>query len=434
MHSTPTTFTRQVPLHAEGSSTSHALDDIGMPSIASNGVSVQPRGEKTLFNSVRRKPSPLWPQHEWSPEGITEICLEAPAHNARLSSASTTDSDPSMFLTTPRTPAAECQFSTDLSPKLAQSPHHFLPVDQPLFSEEKHVVPVASVIRSRPAISARTSSVHTEAHHSESRDSSLTGNKDQQKTHYLRAARPSTTFLSPEPSNSPMLETKVDRDVGSTRYSDFPTGLGIQGAFEQALPGQTRERAESKILPPIPLSRSTTGVAGGPAPLPTPRSTDTGWRTYKPKKVKQDFSVDKLVDPIKIWEASHCYVTDEFGRQRRFGEFFDTSSESQPPSGRRPLNGSSSRSNLSRCSSMAESLGSSSRKVCGGEEWNVPGRKTVVFYIRHFWCGQCEFCHFRSFDLKICSQIDCVGQDFTFASLSLLDSEAIDAAGINVIV
>jgi hypothetical protein len=150
--------------------------------------------------------------------------------------------------------------------------------------------------------------------------------------------------------------------------------------------------------------------------------------------VKQDFSVDGLVDPIKLWEASHCYVTDELGRKRRFGEFFDSSPEAQAPLGRVPPSRSSSRSGLSRYSSIAESLGSQSRKQCGGEEWNVPGRKTVVFYIRHFWCGQCEHCRFRSFGLVLCSLIDSAGQDFTFASLSQLDPEAINAAGINVIV
>lgn len=53
-------------------------------------------------------------------------------------------------------------------------------------------------------------------------------------------------------------------------------------------------------------------------------------------------------------------------------------------------------------------------KKIGGEEWIVMGRKTVVFWIRTFICGQC--------------------QDYTFASLSQLDPVAIHEAGINVIV
>jgi hypothetical protein len=40
--------------------------------------------------------------------------------------------------------------------------------------------------------------------------------------------------------------------------------------------------------------------------------------------------------------------------------------------------------------------------------------KTVVFFIRNFWCGQC--------------------QDYTFASLSLLDPVAIRRAGVRVVV
>jgi peroxiredoxin len=43
-----------------------------------------------------------------------------------------------------------------------------------------------------------------------------------------------------------------------------------------------------------------------------------------------------------------------------------------------------------------------------------PAPKTVVFFIRNFWCGQC--------------------QDYTFASLSLLDREAIEKQNIRVVV
>jgi hypothetical protein len=32
----------------------------------------------------------------------------------------------------------------------------------------------------------------------------------------------------------------------------------------------------------------------------------------------------------------------------------------------------------------------SSLEKAGGEEWIVMGRKTVVFWIRFFWCPQCE--------------------------------------------
>ena len=387
--------------------------------------------ERPAVNSIRRKPSPLWSQQEWSPEEPVDVVLGRPIHDAGLSSASATDSDSSMILTTPRTPADTSQFSPASSPKLPDQ-HYFLPVDQPLFFEGKDTVAVTSGVRSRPAISARTSSVQTESQRTELRDSALASSKVQQKNHYVRSARPSPTLSTPGLSASPVQE--MSQPVASSSNIPFPTGLGIQGAFQQGQVTQRLERAESKTLPPIPLSRSTTGVPGGPAPLPTSRSTDAVWKTYKPKKVKQDFSVDGLVDPIKLWEASHCYVTDELGRKRRFGEFFDSSPEAQTPLGRVPPSRSSSRSGLSRYSSIAESLRSQSRKQCGGEEWNVPGRKTVVFYIRHFWCGQCKHCRSRFPGLAACLQIDFAGQDFTFASLSQLDPEAISAAGINVIV
>ena len=393
MYSINTSSTRQLPISSTDVPTS-ANPDGDLASLALlERHPVRPREDKQVVNSVRRKPSPLWPQHEWASEGSATVVLGAPIHSAGLSSGSTTDSEASMFIATPKTPVDSSHFSADPSPKPARNQQYFLPVDLPPQSHEKEgpVNPTGTGIRTRPAISTRTSSVQTEVFRTVSNDQSLKESKDSQKSHYVRAARPSPTILTPDAPNSPGEATSLARPSGSSRTGEsFTDGLRIQGIFEPDGKDGGLRRMESKALPPIPLSRSTTGVAGGPAPLPTSTSTDTAWKTYQPKKVKQEFSVDKLVDPIKLWEASHCYVTDELGRKRRFGEFFDVSPESQAPAGRHPPSRSSSRSGLSRYSSIADSIGSRSRKSCGGENWNVPGRKTVVFYIRHFWCGQCE--------------------------------------------
>lgn len=390
-------------LSAESFTNGSADTEAGQPDSSSRPASKASDGHSS--SNVRRKPSPLWPQHEWPARDPSQVVLGTPVQSAGLSSGSTTDSDSSTYLATPRTPVGSSHFSHNTSPTILQSQQYLLPVDLPLHSEEKATSEHYTAIRTPPTIGNRTSSINTEIYRTESHDPPSRDNKDPQTHHYIRATRQSSTVPSSEaeiferlvPSSS----TAGSSPIGG---GGFTAGLRIQGVLEQ---DKGLQRMESKALPPVPISRSTTGVAGGPSPLPTSRVSDTTWKTYKPKKIQQEFSVDKLVDPMKLWEASHCYVTDEFGRKRRFGEFLDASPESQAPLGRHPPSRSSSRNGLSRYSSIAESIGSRSRRVCGGEEWNAPGRKTVVFFIRHFWCGQCERHQFRRAHPPVDLQEDC---------------------------
>jgi hypothetical protein len=93
----------------------------------------------------------------------------------------------------------------------------------------------------------------------------------------------------------------------------------------------------------------------------------------------ESFSVDRIPSKRKLWEAGTLFLRDEEGELVCFGDMFPkvpTAIESGQPTP------------------------------------SVP--RTVVFFIRHFWCGQC--------------------QDFMFASLSQLDPEAVEKAGIKVIV
>lgn len=88
-----------------------------------------------------------------------------------------------------------------------------------------------------------------------------------------------------------------------------------------------------------------------------------------------EFSVDKLVSRDRVLEASTCFVRDENGLPVCFGDLL-------PPPG--PV------------------------------EAGKPTPKTVVFFIRTFWCGQC--------------------QDYTLASISVLSPEALEKAGIKVVI
>lgn len=88
-----------------------------------------------------------------------------------------------------------------------------------------------------------------------------------------------------------------------------------------------------------------------------------------------EFSVDKLVSKDRVLEASTCFVRDENGLPVCFSDLL-------PPPG--PV------------------------------EAGKPTPKTVVFFIRTFWCGQC--------------------QDYTLASISILSPEALEKAGIRVVI
>lgn len=103
-----------------------------------------------------------------------------------------------------------------------------------------------------------------------------------------------------------------------------------------------------------------------------------------------EFSVDGIPSQEAIYEAGTLFLRDENGDLVCFGDLFPHPHSPAPiaPPGDVPP---------------------------GLEEEDLPPiTKTVVFFIRHFWCGQC--------------------QDYTFASLSLLDPIAIRRAGVRVVV
>jgi hypothetical protein len=93
----------------------------------------------------------------------------------------------------------------------------------------------------------------------------------------------------------------------------------------------------------------------------------------------ESFSVDRIPSKRRLFEAGTLFLRDENGDLVSFGEMFPKT----------PLS-------------------------TGEDEPTPPMPRTVIFFIRHFWCGQC--------------------QDFMFASLSQLDPVAIEKAGIKVIV
>jgi len=396
MYSLSTQSSLQLPLKMQ--SNEDAAHSPAMSTASSRSGASQTRAfPHGSGNSVRRKPSPLWPDAEDRKANIEQVYLEAALPSADLS-IYTTESDASPI--TPYTPNDSSQFPSTLTPKSGVTHQYFLPVDHPLMGSQSPISMPAvqpnaqSSQRLPPVIQARGSSISPISHAaspSHSPGNIVSGHKHVNETqsnhqrHYLRAG--ASRQLSPASGSdigpAPVATQEQPRQLPVEQLS----GLNISGAFDIEPNTGKMQRIESKVLPPIPLSRATTGVPGGPAPLPTSRASENAWKTYKPKKTKQEFSVEGLVDSMSMWDASHCYLKDELGRKRRFGEFFDPIDRADDP--RHGLSRTSSaRSGSSRHTHMSRAT--TSKQKCGGEEWNVPGRKTVVFYIRHFWCGQCE--------------------------------------------
>ena len=116
----------------------------------------------------------------------------------------------------------------------------------------------------------------------------------------------------------------------------------------------------------------------------------------------ETFSVDRLPTKRRLWEAGTCFLRNEEGQLVCFGDLFPRWDEGHE--GR-----------VLRTNALPPK--SRDREAEKGQSASIASRrspKTVVFFIRHFWCGQC--------------------QDYMFASLGLLDPEAIAAAGIRVVI
>ncbi|KAK6904923.1 hypothetical protein I203_105742 [Kwoniella mangroviensis CBS 8507] len=135
--------------------------------------------------------------------------------------------------------------------------------------------------------------------------------------------------------------------------------------------------------------------------------------------VEEEFSVDRIPSKKDLWEAGTCFLRDENGDLKCFGDFFpkyreDTSSTliDDHQNDKSQSKGKGKEKEFAASAGMEKSAtysGASSQNQVENKVY-----KTVVFFIRHFWCGQC--------------------QDYTFASLSLLDPVALERAGIRVVV
>ena len=142
----------------------------------------------------------------------------------------------------------------------------------------------------------------------------------------------------------------------------------------------------------------------------------------------ETFSVDRIPSKRRLWEAGTCFLRDEQGQLVCFGDLFprwDDGQEGQVlrnnAKGKPPLPSDPPTPTRPHPQQPPAHFGQSqspphTKQLTAADSSSLKKRtpRTVVFFIRHFWCGQC--------------------QDYTFASLSLLDPAAVAAAGIRVVI
>jgi hypothetical protein len=164
----------------------------------------------------------------------------------------------------------------------------------------------------------------------------------------------------------------------SDSYS-FTRQLGVPEEEEE----RAQEKRKLKWLRDISRPKKDKGTIGAEqteGSINTPRdiAVDAGEAIDEPEE-DETFSVDRLPSKRRLWEAGTLFLRDEDGELVCFGDMFPKVPDAAQPGEPAP-----------------------------------PVPRTVVFFIRSFWCGQC--------------------QDYMFASLSQLDPEAVEKAGIRVIV
>lgn len=186
-----------------------------------------------------------------------------------------------------------------------------------------------------------------------------------------------------EEAASPSRPTHRQAQTGSTS-SDPSTQLVTPRSTSHRFPfrspdQEARENERTRINWPKRLGALTRAKTSKAKAKPNP-DVNTGDLEAPAGLADADedetFSVDRIPSKRRLWEAGTLFITDENGDLVCFGDMFP--------------------------------------KMPDHVEPGQPIPKTAVFFIRHFWCGQC--------------------QDYMFASLSQLDPVALEKAGIKVIV
>ncbi|ORY31950.1 AhpC/TSA antioxidant enzyme-domain-containing protein [Naematelia encephala] len=200
----------------------------------------------------------------------------------------------------------------------------------------------------------------------------------------------------------------------------------------QGIEYRSPPRARTPLFSRKPKGSSRNSSSSRPT---TPVSAGHRHSTAHPPVLESEddtFSIDRVPSQRRLWEVSTMFLRDEEGGLVCFGDFFPPATPESVTSNEIPTTpdisiatGSSS-SSSSPSTPTTPTTPTTIQKVPTTVSQSIqkpatsPGvappkwRKTIVFFIRFFWCGQC--------------------QDYTFASLSQLDKAELERQGIRVVV
>ncbi|OCF34951.1 hypothetical protein I316_03498 [Kwoniella heveanensis BCC8398] len=228
-----------------------------------------------------------------------------------------------------------------------------------------------------------------------------------------------------QPTTPPTHHMNRESSIVSTQISNSGSSRPI--GMSEALDAPTKSRQggalpHSPMPTSIPMSRKDGSGSGS---RPKSRSRIFRWdSTEKAKKVAiaaaaeeaEEFSVDRLPSKRNLWEAGTCFLRDEDGELVCFGDFFPRAERDHASSSGVAMHKGKAKASIAGVAAMEKSASSDPAQSSPAAQQASPRPilKTVVFFIRHFWCGQC--------------------QDYAFASLAVLDPVALEKAGIRVVV
>jgi hypothetical protein len=403
-HSSPVSATMQAFSASAYSSSrptsSHGRSLSSNASIRSEGVDVP-----TRTTSLRRKPVPNM--------------VSLPNHNLPSShpfaSAASTNSNPASTASTPYSPGGRPDEDLFFSPPRSGP----LPPRRPksLRDADRGHSPAGSAtdipsreeaLRLREEALLAREAVLREREEMLKREEALRQREDElrRREELLRARESAATPVSVaspvfSTSGSPHRVDHLRETVGTT------TSGNTSPALDRPLPSlpdpsqvdlrRSSELGDSPITPrsdelthgqngTIKSVPNATSITHSNRPSSRASTTDSS-RTHK---TKPKFSIDAKPTTDELIQASSLSVRDEEGQMVSFGDLMP-----HPHSANAPV--------------MPGDV-----PVGLENEYLPPITKTAVFFIRSFWCGQC--------------------QDYTMASLSLLDPVEVRKAGVRVVV
>ena len=396
-------FTQEFPNPASsspGPGSSHVRSLSSTASIRSEGVEVPARS-----TSLRRKPVPnmisLPNQHLPSSHPFASAASMTSVSGSTASTPYSTAGRPDeeLFFSPPRTgPLPPRRPKSERDTERSSSPVSSV-VDLPnreeaLRMREEALLAREEALREREEFLKREEALRQREDELRRREASLTARES------AATPVPVGTPGSRTPGSSRRVEQRYD-SVGT------PTSAIPSTALDRPLPSlpdtsqvNLRRSSESVASPVTPSSDDMTHgrvgslrsapIANSPSQVNRPDSRASTSASSRSHKTKPKFSIDAKPTFDELAQASALYVRDEDGHMVSFGDFMH-----RPHSPNAPV--------------MPGDI-----PIGMENEYLPPITKTVVFFIRSFWCGQC--------------------QDFTMASLSQIDPVEVRKEGVRVVV